>query len=85
MFFCVRSSEEAGVPTQEHWNEGVQLVKNKQTVLTSEVAMKKLKQFAMLYEMAWELKRAAFQKKYPQLKNTEIKKLTAKAFTMAKT
>ncbi len=58
---------------------------NKQTVLTSEVAMKRLKQFAMLYEMAWELKRAAFQKKYPQLKSTEIKKLTAKAFTMAKT
>ncbi|MCK4312466.1 MAG: hypothetical protein KAW88_07010 [Candidatus Cloacimonetes bacterium] len=58
---------------------------NKQTVLTSEVAMKKLKQFAMLYEMAWELKRAAFQKKYPQLENAEINKLTAKVFTMAKT
>ena len=53
--------------------------------LTSEVAMKRLKQFAILYEMAWELKRAAFQKKYPQLEDIEINKLTAKVFMMAKT
>ncbi|MCK4695571.1 MAG: hypothetical protein KAT74_07400 [Candidatus Cloacimonetes bacterium] len=72
-------------PLSSSQKRGEKSCNNKQTVLTSEVAMKKLKQFAMLYEMAWELKRAAFKKKYPQLENAEINKLTAKVFTMAKT
>ncbi len=58
---------------------------NKKTILTSEVVMKKLEQFAMLYEMAWELKRAALRKKYPKLDNNEINKMTAHIFTLART
>ena len=58
---------------------------NKKKNTISKIAMKKLKQFSMLYEMAWELKRAAMKRKYPELENSEINKLTAQIFKLAKT
>jgi hypothetical protein len=53
--------------------------------LSSQTVQKKLEQFAMLYEMAWELKRAGLTKKFPDKKPEEIKKMTARIFMLAKT
>ncbi len=53
--------------------------------LSSKILEKKLEQFAMLYDMAWELKRAALSKRFPDKKQEEIKKMTAQIFMLAKT
>jgi hypothetical protein len=50
-----------------------------------QTAQKKLEQFAMLYEIAWELKRAALSKRFPNETPEEIKKMTARIFMLAKT
>lgn len=57
----------------------------KKNTLSSKTAEKKLKQFAMLYEIAWELKRSALKKEYPTKDKNEIDKMTAQIFKLAKT
>ena len=66
-------------------NQKTKKINDKTNELFSKTAMKKLEQFAMLYEMAWELKRAALSKKYPNLDNNEINKMTAQIFALART
>ncbi len=51
----------------------------------SELTEKKLLQMNMLYEMAWEFKRAYLAKKHPELSREEINKMTAGIFMLART
>jgi hypothetical protein len=57
----------------------------KHKTFPSEITEKKLQQMNLLYEMAWELKRAYLAKLHPELSDEEIKKMTARIFMLART